>query len=507
MATCSNGKFYLIDSTKNLLRSIDNGDTWELTPMSLTNGTFYSSYPYIKIHELPDGRLAMKWGIKPDGETQYSYHIIVSSDNGSTWESIDSDLDATYKYKSGTADRDKNDDNGNSAMWVTNGVVFNCVAFGNVDRNDGLEERMLLSHTTIYVLFYTTDIASGVWNYAGPAQSRCMNYGFYNPNDQRYFAVTDQGQIMCSSPGSLASDGWQWLDKAGFAGLGVQEMARFDFTVLDERNNRLVFMYPGTYTFDYYTMEPAIKGLGEDNYANRLVTYKDLDNYLRAPFTDRTGQNLNKDVTKLAFGFTRQNGKGKNSVNLINDQRNTLHRFYFVGSNHNDTAPKEGQVLASTKGTSSSNSYAPTVGRGGSGWIAVHRLDIYGNYVFQDYLNTGGVGYEPNEHAVAQSGALYFTGKTSYNGSESGYPYPYIIIPFTSWTYKRDCMWFGFTDSHIIWSARWHYNSTNYPQNWNDVKGNEYYLYDIVGFPLIQQNYGLSGHGSMSRKTRYNYNT
>ena len=469
--------------------------------MSLTNGTFYSSNVKQRFIELPDGRMAIKWSVKPTGETQYSYQIVASSDQGETWTILDSDLDATYQYSSGHAYRNANTSS-SLAMWATNGVVFNCVGLKEVESDDSLDQRHSKSNN--FALFYTTDISSGVWTAAAKSASKSLfAYGFYNPNDQIYYATTSAYQVMCSLPGSLDSDGWRFLDKAGYHGINSSQVPQYDITLFDERNNRLVFYHAGTYTFDYYTFKSTIKGVGADEYQNRLVTFEDLDGYLKAPVLSRTGATPTAS-TKLAFTSTRQAAYGRNYAVLSHDQLNAAHQYLMVGENVNNAVPKVGQLGMFTGHYG--NDRLPTVGRGPNGWVGLHLKNLQGHWAIGgDSFGTKNYGTD-EEHLIESPGALYLSGTSTVNGSTNGANMPYVVIPFTKFSVKRYNIWFDYDRSKLLFPARWeNSSSTSYPLYWSEAAGKKYYLYHVTGIPFNWHNYNHKGTTGYNQRPTLDY--
>ena len=495
------GDFYLFVDNRKLMRSFDNGDSWNVVDMTLTNGELYSSSNYHKIFKLPDGRLATKWRVKPTG-LEDSYHIIVSSDNGETWEIIDPDREQTYKFSSGVAETRANN-SVNDGAWVANGVVFNSVGIIGVDEEDCLDQRH--NNFTIHAVFYTTDIDSGVWNYVeGTASTRDISTGFYNPNDKRYYTITRQGAIQCSQPGGITSKGWRYFDKAAYYGLPANEFLRYESTYFDERNNRLVFLNVGASTFDYYTFESAIQGIGADEYQNRLVTFDDLDNYLKAPVLSRTAETNSSQEARLAYTNTRNNYYGKNAPYTASSHTNSAHRYYVASRQINDVRPEVGQVRWYSKSTGG-NKYIPNVGRGSDGWFSVHMKDLYRNWAIGGYrLRTN--PYDASEKVIKTNGALYFANSAYRNGSTSGYPQPYFIVPFTQYSAKNDTIFVDLKHSDIIWAYNWSYGyDNNYPKSLYEIEGKLFYLYHAEGIPFIWHSYGDGGGGGYQVKPMLEY--
>ena len=505
------GNFYYVVENRQIMRSFDNGDSWDVVDMTLTNGEpgasyagLYYSNNYHNIFGLPDGRLATKWGVVAPGETSYSYHIIASNDQGETWEIVDLDWAQTYKYSSGVAERAANT-NSETGAWTANGVVFNSVGFREVDEKDCLEER----HGTLtnYVLFYTTDISSGVWTpVEGNATYKSQTLGFYNPNDKRYYSITQNGAIQCSQPGSITSKGWGYLDKAGTYGFAISgRMKKGNSSYFDELNNRLAFLFVGTSTFDYYTFEPAIQGIGDDEYQNRLVTFRELDGYLKAPNLERTGGTNSSQEARLTYPATRGANYGKNAPYTAMSHLTPCHRYYIAKNTYSDSSPKTGQCQWIRASQSSSNSSVPCVGRGYDGWFAVSIKDLYrnwsiGSYRLQTYQTKGS-----SEKTIKTNGALYFSNGPYRNGSTNGYPQCYFIIPFTQFSVKRDVIYVDLKRSDIIWSALWYTASTNYPGSMYDLEENMYYLYHAEGIFFNYHSYNNQGGAGYMEKKMLEY--
>ena len=482
----------------DFLRSNDNGTTWELLQRTITNpgATFYTAKTFWNLVDLPDGRIATKMRIYTAADaSKGTNHLVASDDLGETWTILDEDFNATYPIPSGDATYSINMTY-DTTLWMINGLLFSSIKVADVASDDWLIEGILGD----YLLFYTEDVNSGIWHPVGGASKFKWDSGWWSPKQKRYYMRTYNNILMCATEEGLKNNEWSLLDDVGRP--GPDTLAKRQYNQYDEIEDRLVFINKLD-TFDYYSFEDAPKGLGSDNLDNRLVTKRELKEYLKAPLLERSRTTDDPAMYKLSIPSYAQQVYGPNRPSFNAQPQFNSHKYYVRSQLGTDSTPSKGQMCWVSKRNSSSIS-VPSTGWGTNGFWAIHSRDLYGMLSLIDTakwttkLNGG-------DTPIKSNGFIYISSRA---GGKSIPTYEYdpifdVIIPFTQYQIKYSTIWFDLDTSKILYP----YASvqSNKISSLSDLEGKDTYLVHVDGVFSQYTSQGANTYTSTARHVPLKY--
>ena len=490
------GAFFMQSQNNNdFLRSTDNGTTWELLERTVTNpGARPDGQTWWNPVDLPDGRIAMKMRVYTalSGASAAPNHLVVSDDLGETWTVLDEDMDATYPVPPGaSAPPDWNKTN-DTTLWMINDLLFSSIKVSNPAPDDWLIEGRKGYH----MLFYTEDVTSGVWHPVGGASNWRWDSGWWSPKQKRYYMRTFNNMLICATEEGLKNNEWNLLDDFGRPGPATLKYRQYN--QYDEINDRLVFINKLS-TFDYFSFEDAPKGIGSDDHDNRLVTKRELKEYLKAPLFEREKSVDDPAMFKLSLPSYRSQNYGPNRAIFAAQPQYNSHKYYVEKQITKDSAPSVGQMCWVSYRNSSSVT-APKTGWGHQGFWAIHTRDLYNmlSLIHPSYFKTSG----STDHPIQSKGFIYISDR----GGSSIPSYEYdpiidIIIPFSQYQVKSSCVWFDLNTTDVIYPR----GSSGYYSSLSDIEGKNTYLLHVDGVFSQYTNNGAYASTSSSGHFPLNY--
>ena len=475
----------------DFLRSTDNGTTWELLQRTFTNAAApLSSKTYWNVFDLPDGRIATKmWAKTAADPSTDANHLVASADLGETWTILDEDINATYPIPSGDATPSYNRTS-DTTLWMINDLLFSSIRVQNVASDDYLIEGQLGQ----YLLFYTEDVNSGIWHPVGRASKYKWDSGWWSPKQKRYYMRTYNNILMCATEEGLKNNEWALLDDVGRPGPDVVQDRQYN--QYDEIEDRLVFINKLN-TFDYYSFEEAPKGLGNDDLNNRLVTKRELKEYLKAPLLERSRTVDDPTMYKLSIPSSRQQKYGPNHPFFYAQPQYNSHKYHVYRKITSTERPAIGQMCWVDYNASAAN-WGPSTGKGPDGFWAIHSKDLYNMYslVNPDYFSTYVNG---TDTPIQSNGFIYIGDRASSSVPSNDYdPTIDVIIPFTQYQVKSEVIWFDLNTSNV----RYPYSRV---KSLSDLEGKETYVVHVDGVFSQYTNRGANTTTSTARHYPLNY--
>jgi hypothetical protein len=484
-------------SAFEFLRSTDNGTTWELLERKLTNpgATFYSN-TYWNVVDLPDGRIATKMRVytASSGASAAPNHLVVSDDLGETWTVLDEDMDATYPVPPGSSASPDWNKTHDTTLWMINDLLFSSIKVENVPSDDYLIEGRYGN----FMLFYTEDVTSGVWHPVGGASYWRWDSGWWSPKQKRYYMRTYNNILMCATEQGLKNNEWTLLDEFGRPGPNTLKFRQYN--QYDEINDRLVFINK-LHTFDYYSFEDAPKGLGSDDLDNRLVTKRELKDYLKAPLLERSSTVDDPAMYKLSIPSLRRQSFGPNRANFYAQPQNNSHYYYVNSRVTNDQYPDIGQ-MGWVDYKNSSAIRVPNKGWGSNGFWAIHTRNLYNmlSLVHPNYFNT--YDSSGNLKPIESKGFIYISDRGG--PSTPSYDYDPIfdaIIPFTKYQVHYGTVWFDLNVTNVVYPR----GSQGKYSSLSDFEGNNTYVTHVDGLFSQYTSKGTQKSTSSARHYPLNY--
>lgn len=482
----------------DFLRSTDNGTTWELLTRTVTNpgATIYNSKTFWDLVDLPDGRIATKMRMyTATTPSNAANHLVASDDLGESWTILDENLDATYPIASGDALHTYNQ-TPDTTLWMINGLLFSSIKATNVASEDWLIEGKYGD----YLLFYTEDVNSGIWHPVGGATKFKWDSGWWSPKQKRYYMRTYNNILMCATEEGLKNNEWTLLDDVGRP--GPDTLARRQYNQYDEIEDRLVFIN-NLDTFDYYSFEDAPKGLGSDDLDNRLVTQRELKEYLKAPLVERSRTTDDPGMYKLSIPAYRQQAYGPNRASFNAQPQFNSHKYFVSTKRTTDSYPSKGCMCWVNK-RSSSSSNAPSTGWGSDGFWAIHSRDLYGmlSLIDPSYWRTT---LNNVDTPIKSNGFIYIS---SRGGGYSNTTYEYdpifdVIIPFTQYQIKNSVIWFDLNTSNIAYP--YHSVQSSRISSLYELEGKDTYVIHVDGVFSQYTSKGANTYTSTARHAPLNY--
>ena len=491
------GAFFMQAYNNNdFLRSTDNGTTWELLQRTITNpgATFYNK-TYWNVVDLPDGRIATKMQMYTAADPSNSSNQLIASDDlGETWTMLDEDLNATYPIVSGDATTAYNRTN-DTTLWMINGLLFSSIKVTNVASDDWLLDGI----SGIFQLFYTEDVNSGIWHPVGGASRYKWDSGWWSPKQERYYMRTYNNILMCATAEGLKNNEWTLLDDVGRP--GPDTLQNRQYNQYDEIEDRLVFIN-NLHTFDYYSFEKAPKGLGSDDLENRLVTKRELKEYLKAPLLERSKTVDDSAQYKLSIPSSRQQTYGPNRPIFTAQPQYNSHKYYVTSKITNDSYPVTGQ-MSWVSYKSSGATRVPTTGWGSQGFWAISSKNLYNmlTLVHPSYFTTRAGNVDT---PIQSNGFIYISDR----GISSIPSYEYdpifdVIIPFTQYQVKYSTIWFDLNTSKVLYPYGTASNGRIH--DLSDLEGRDTYLVHVDGVFSQYTNQGTHAYTSTARHVPLDY--
>jgi hypothetical protein len=305
--------------------------------------------------------------------------------------------------------------------------------------------------------------------------------------------------LMCATAEGLKNNEWTLLDDVGRP--GPDTLQKRQYNQYDEIEDRLVFINK-LHTFDYYSFEKAPKGLGSDDLDNRLVTKRELKEYLKAPLLERDKTFDDTAQYKLSLPAYRQQTYGPNRPIFTAQPQYNSHKYFVTYKITNDRYPDTGQ-MSWVSYKSSSASLVPTTGWGSQGFWAINSKNLYDMFslVHPSYFTTRINGIDT---PIQSNGFIYISAR----GSSSIPSYDYdpifdVIIPFTHYQVKSSVIWFDLTTSKVMYPYATAGNGRI--NDLSDLQGKDTYLVHVDGVFSQYTNKGTNAYTSTARHVPLNY--
>jgi hypothetical protein len=304
--------------------------------------------------------------------------------------------------------------------------------------------------------------------------------------------------LMCATEQGLKNNEWTLLDEFGRPGPNTLKFRQYN--QYDEINDRLVFINK-LHTFDYYSFEDAPKGLGSDDLDNRLVTKRELKEYLKAPLLERSSTVDDPAMYKLSIPSLRRQSFGPNRAGFYAQPQNNSHYYYVNSRVTNDQYPDIGQ-MGWVDYKNSSAIRVPNKGWGSNGFWAIHTRNLYNmlSLVHPNYFNT--YDSSGNLKPIESKGFIYISDRGG--PSTPSYDYDPIfdaIIPFTKYQVHYGTVWFDLNVTNVVYPR----GSQGKYSSLSDFEGNNTYVTHVDGLFSQYTSKGTQKSTSSARHYPLNY--